>query len=86
MNTQKTLTGIELIDCAKANAKQGVEVAAKQCGYGQDIEQFRQSLQQACNEKGIDINADDISNLITDQQFVKEYGGIEIAPESKSSL
>ena len=84
MNTSKTLTGIDLIDCAKANAKQGISVAAKQCGYGEDIKKFQKSLEQTCQEKGIDVNQ--ISDLITDQQLVQEYGGIEISPDSKSSL
>ena len=39
------LQGIELIDCAKANAKQGVTVAAKQSGYGQDIALFQKNLE-----------------------------------------
>lgn len=84
MNTPKFLTGIDLIDCAKANARDGVEIAAKQCGYGQDIQKFRENLQQACAEKGINVNQ--ISDLITDQQLVKKYGGVEIAPDTKSSL
>ncbi|MGB3510756.1 MAG: hypothetical protein WBA93_16285 [Microcoleaceae cyanobacterium] len=84
MSASQPLTGIELIDCAKANAKQGVVVAAKQCGYDEDIQKFQQILQQTCQEKGIDINQ--ISDLITDQQLVKKYGGIEISPDSKSSL
>lgn len=84
MNASKILTGIDLIDCAKANAKQGIEVAAKQCGYGDDIKKFQQSLQQACQEKGIDVKQ--LSDLVTDQQLAKEIGGIEISPDSKSSL
>lgn len=84
MNTSKPLTGIDLIDCALANAKLGVGVATKQSGYGQDIKQFQQNLQQACQEKGIDVNQ--ISDLITDQQLAQETGGIEIAPDTKSSL
>jgi hypothetical protein len=84
MNTSKPLTGIDLIDCAKANAKLGVAVAAKQSGYGQDIKQFQQNLQQVCQEKGIDVNQ--IRDLITDQQLAQETGGIEIAPDTKSSL
>ncbi|WP_202224215.1 hypothetical protein [Okeania sp. KiyG1] len=86
MNTPKNLTGIELIDCAKANAKYGVEKAAQQCGYGQDIKLFQQTLQEACDEKGISIDADNISLLITDQQLIKKEGGVEIAPDTASSL
>ncbi|MEM1172480.1 MAG: hypothetical protein AAGJ08_26225 [Cyanobacteria bacterium P01_H01_bin.35] len=86
MNTPKNLTGIELIDCAKANAKDGIEKAAQRCGYGQDIKLFQQKLQQACDEKGISIDVDNISLLITSQQLIKEEGGVEIAPETTSSF
>ena len=59
------LQGIELIDCAKANAKQGKAYAAKQSGYDENISLFQKNLKQACQEIGVDI--DDIKDLITDR-------------------
>ncbi len=84
MTASKRLEGVELIDCAKANAKQGVKTAAGQCGYGENVEEFRQALKQACKNIGVDL--DSFSDLITDQQMAAEMGAIEIAPETKSDL
>ncbi len=79
------LQGIELIDCAKANAKQGVAVAAKQSGYGENISLFQENLNKACTEIG--VNIDELSDLITDQQVVKEnHEGLDIAPDTNSQL
>ena len=80
------LQGIELIDCAKANAKQGLTVAARQCGYGKDISLFQEKLTKACQEIGVEI--EQLSDLITDQQVVKESRSknIEIAPETNTDL
>ncbi|MGB3531935.1 MAG: hypothetical protein WBA13_00290 [Microcoleaceae cyanobacterium] len=84
MAASKPLSGTELIDCAKANAKQGIEEAAYNCGYGKDLATFQNSLKQACEEIGVEFN--ELSDLITDQQIVKNKGGLEIAPDSPSSL
>lgn len=84
MASSTPLEGIELIDCAKANAAQGSAVAAELCGYGQDIAQFQRSLQQACQQIGVEIS--ELSELISDQQMVRRTGGIEIAPDSVSDL
>ena len=79
------LTGIELIDCAKANAKQGVAVAAKQSGYAENINLFQENLNKACTEIG--VNIDELSDLITDQQIVKENNkGLDIAPDTNTQL
>jgi hypothetical protein len=79
------LQGIELVDCAKANARQGLQVAAHQCGYGQDLDRFQQALEQAC--QGIGVNIQELSDLITDQQAVRRAaGGIEVAPDTPSEL
>lgn len=79
------LKGIELIDCAKANAKQGIEVAAKQCGYEQNISLFQESLTKACEEIGVHI--DELQDLITDQQVAKEERLVtEIAPDTTTQL
>ncbi|NJO44038.1 MAG: hypothetical protein HC769_28660 [Cyanobacteria bacterium CRU_2_1] len=84
MSSPKPLMGIELIDCAKANAKQGVTVAAELCGYGENTATFQQELQQACQQIGVEIS--ELSDLITEQQMVRQRGGIEIAPETPSQL
>lgn len=84
MASPTPLTGIELIDCARANAAQGVTVAANLCGYGEDITEFQRSLQQACQQIGIEIT--ELSQLITDQQMILQTGGIEVAPDTPSEL
>ncbi len=84
MAASQPLKGIELIDCAKANAKQGVETAANLCGYGSEISDFQSSLQQACHEIGVDIS--ELSDLITDQESILQNSGIEVAPDTPSDL
>lgn len=84
MTASQPLKGNELIDCAKANAKQGIATAAKQCGYGDNLDNFKQALQQACQEIGVEIT--EITDLITTQQRVKQNGGVQIAPDSHSQL
>ncbi len=84
MTASERLEGVELVDCAKANAKQGMETAARQCGYGESVEEFGQQLQQACQNMGVDFNS--LSDLITDQQLAAEKGVVEIAPETKNQL
>ncbi len=79
------LQGIELIDCAKANAKQGSAVAAKNCGYDDKIDLFLENLQQACQEIGVKIN--ELDDLITDQQIAKNQRNVqEISPDSVDDL
>jgi hypothetical protein len=79
------LQGIELIDCAKANAKQGIEVAAKQSGYENNISLFQENLDKACQEIGVNIN--EFEDLITDQEIAKTNRQVtEIAPETNSQL
>ncbi|MEO1689991.1 MAG: hypothetical protein AAFR63_00455 [Cyanobacteria bacterium J06631_6] len=60
------LQGIELINCAKANAKQGVEVAAAQSGYESNVGLFVENLHVACQQIGVDIN--ELSDLIKEQR------------------
>ncbi len=79
------LKGLELVDCARANAKQGAETAANLCGYGSDINTFKQELQQACQAMGVEFH--ELSDLITDQQRILALGEGEIvAPDSPSEL
>ncbi|MBZ8182651.1 hypothetical protein [Oscillatoria salina] len=84
MAASEPLTGTDLIDCAKANANQGIETAAKQCGYGDDLSRFQTALKQACHDIGIEIS--ELSDLITDQDNVINKGGVKVAPDTPSSL
>lgn len=84
MAAKQPLTGIELIDCAKANAPQGLEEAAKLCGYGDRTTDFQSAVHQAGEEMGVAL--DDLEDLITDQFVAKRNPGMSIAPESTSDL
>jgi hypothetical protein len=79
------LQGTELVDCARANAKQGIETAAFQCGYGDDLNLFAQDLRLACEE--MNLQTKELSELITDQDLILQIGGGEtVAPETLSKL
>ncbi len=79
------LQGIELIDCAKANAKQGIKVAAALSGYENNEDLFIDNLQSACQEIG--VNVSELEDLITDQQLAKENRRvIEVSPDTVGDL
>lgn len=84
MAANQPLTGIALIDCAKANAPQGVEEAARLCGYGNNIDTFRSALSQAGDDMGVTL--DGMEDLITDQFLIKRTQGLEVAPDSPQNL
>ncbi|HAZ45356.1 MAG TPA: hypothetical protein DDW76_08010 [Cyanobacteria bacterium UBA11369] len=84
MASPTPLHDTDLIDCAKANAKEGVETAAYLCGYGKDINTFERELKQACDRIGIKYN--ELGDLITDFDRIIDQGGIEIAPDTPSEL
>jgi hypothetical protein len=84
MSASEPLKGLELVDCAKANAKQGISVATDLCGYGTNTDRFKQELEQACEHMGVKIS--ELSDLITDQQTVIQQGGIEVAPDTPVDL
>lgn len=85
MTSPKPLHGTELVDCARANAKQGIETAAYQCGYGDDINTFARELRQACEKMNLQVK--ELSELITDQDMLLELGTGEIvAPDTASEL
>ena len=85
MASPTPLQGTELVDCARANAKQGIETAALQCGYGGDLNTFAQQLKQACEQ--MNLQAKELSELITEQEALLELGGGEIvAPDTASEL
>lgn len=66
MTANKPLTGVILIDCAKANAGQGLQTAAYQCGYGDDLTGFLAALQSAGEDMGVDIQ--ELKDLQAEQE------------------
>ncbi len=78
------LSGPELIDCARANAKFGTATASERCGYGQELEVFRQELIQACQNIGVEIH--ELSDLMLDPRSNRPQEGIEVAPDSLTEL
>ncbi len=83
MTANQPLTGVELVNCAQANAKQGAAIAAKLCGYGDDLDRFGRELKQACQSMGIEIA--ELSDLIQSPN-VAPPSGRAIAPETDSDL
>ena len=85
MASPTRLQGTELVDCARANAKQGIETAAYQCGYGNDLNTFARELRQACEEMNLQVK--ELNELITDQDMILQIGTGEIvAPDTASEL
>ncbi len=84
LSGKNPLTGAELIDCARANAEQGLETATKLCGYGDDIDQFQDALKQAGDKMGISIES--LGDLLTDRINPMGRPGVDVAPNSSSSL
>jgi hypothetical protein len=79
------LQGTELVDCARANAKQGIKTAAFQCGYGDDLNLFAQDLRVACEQ--MNLQTKELSELITEQDLILQIGtGETVAPETPSQL
>ncbi|MBD2167410.1 hypothetical protein H6G04_23755 [Calothrix membranacea FACHB-236] len=85
MASTTPLLGTELVDCARANAKQGIETAAYQCGYGNDLNRFAQELRQACEDMNLQVK--ELTELITDQDLILQIGtGEVVAPDTASEL
>lgn len=85
MASPTPLQGTDLVDCARANAKQGIETAALQCGYGDDINTFARELKQACEQMNLQVK--ELSELITDQEMLLQMGSGEVvAPDTASEL
>ncbi len=64
--TLSPLEGIELINCARANFREGLSKTAERCGYGEDLEAFEENLQRACSTIGVEI--DGLAELISEWQ------------------
>ena len=85
MASPTPLQGTELVDCARANAKQGIETAAYQCGYGDDLNTFARELKQACDQMNLQVK--ELTELITDQDMLLQLGtGEVVAPDTPSEL
>ena len=84
MASPTPLTGLELVDCARANAKQGIETAANLCGYGENLNGFRQALEEACRHMRIEFH--ELSDLIKDEPMPLNLSGIEVAPDDDAQL
>ncbi len=85
MASPTPLQGTDLVDCARANAKQGIETAALQCGYGEDVNTFARELKQACEQMNLQVK--ELSELITDQEMLLQMGSGEVvAPDTPSEL
>jgi predicted nucleic-acid-binding Zn-ribbon protein len=72
------LVDIELVDCARASANQGLAIACQQCGYGKDYQKFEAELKKACTAMGIKI--DDFTDLLKESKI--DELGVEVAPTS----
>jgi hypothetical protein len=83
MASPTPLHGIELIDCAQANAKQGIKVAAYQCGYSNDIDTFQRELTGALTHIG--LKNKDFDDLLKTVALDPKLG-IEIAPDTATEL
>jgi hypothetical protein len=77
------LQGLELIDCAKANRKEGMVVAAQRCGYNDDLVAFERELKKACEAIGVEVSFQDLDD--TPSVMVREPG-LEIAPDTPTQL
>ncbi len=84
MASSTPLQGFELIDCAKANSKELVIVAAQLCGYGDDFNLFEQELKKAGAAIGVEI--DSFDDLVDTPPSATSKLGIEIAPETPNQL
>jgi hypothetical protein len=85
MASPTPLSGAELVDCARANAKQGIKTATYQCGYSDDVNTFAQELKQACENMNLQVK--ELRELITDRDMMLELGtGEIIAPTTATQL
>jgi hypothetical protein len=83
MASSSPLTGVVLVDCAKANVENGVEVAANQCGYGDDTRAFEEALKSACADMNIDL--EEFAELSVGKR-VNSREGIEVYPDTPDKL
>ncbi len=84
MASPTPLHGTELIDCATANANEGIQVAADLCGYSGDIVTFERELQAAAHQMGIKLHG--FQDLTKKVQIPTQPKGEVVAPDSETEL
>ena len=84
MSVSKPLVDTDLVDCARANGTQGVEVAAELCGYGTDLGAFEQALKQACDRMNLTYNS--FGDLLKPPTTALQQEGEIVAPDSPGEL
>lgn len=84
MASSAPLTGAELIDCARANGKEGISVASQRCGYGDDLNAFEQALHKAGEHIGVEINH--FGDLLEPPTDPMSERGEVVAPDSYGQL
>jgi hypothetical protein len=85
MASSSPLTGVILVDCARANASEGLAIAAERCGYGNDTAKFQTALKTACSD--MNVNIEGLSDLEDDAPAaVRAQRGMEVAPDTPSEL
>ncbi|MDJ0649613.1 MAG: hypothetical protein QNJ60_12990 [Xenococcaceae cyanobacterium MO_188.B19] len=84
LSGQIPLTGVDLIDCARANAASGLETTAKLCGYGSSLSTFQEALKQAARQMGVKIES--LKDLITQPPYLMGDQGIDVAPDTDCCL
>ena len=82
MKSTIKLHGIELLDCAQANAKSGLSTTAQQCGYGNNILAFQKELQKASSEIGIKISG--LKDLILETKKIDR--GRDFSPDTSEQI
>lgn len=84
MASPTPLQGTELIDCANANAKEGIQAAANLCGYSDDIVTFERELQTAAHQMGIQLHG--FQDLKKKAEVSTQPQGEIVAPDSATEL
>ncbi len=84
MASSTPLQGNDLVDCARANAKQGIETAADLCGYGSDLNTFRSALEKACHDMRIEFH--ELRDLIKDERISLSLDGVTVEPDTEGQL
>ena len=82
MTSPTPLRGIDLLDCAQANAKFGLPIATKQCGYGSDTSAFTDELQKASSEMGLHVSS--LNDLILEAKIIDRER--DFSPESSGQI
>jgi hypothetical protein len=82
MSNAVPLKGLDLIDCAKASSKEGINAATYQCGYGENIDAFEAELQTACEAVGIDFRG----FFMLSSSSSEQEPGLIIAPDADGNL